>query len=76
MDRATDRMAERIANEARGSKTYEQLQALAEKTLSLHPADKLRLAAALLEQSLPELALTIAKRAAQEIELAQLLGHR
>ena len=67
MEYLTSKEIEKIASEPKWP-------ALAEKVLELQTSDKFRLAAALLDKGQVALAETIATRACQEIQLAQLFG--
>ena len=52
----------------------EKLHLLADKVLGLQTADKLRLAASLLDLGMVDLAVTVGTRGLQEIELSRLFG--
>jgi hypothetical protein len=71
MEMASESTLRQFAQQAANRTNLEELAA---KTLSLQIADKFRLAAMLLDQNIPQLAETIARRAVQELELARLLA--
>lgn len=70
---ATPAELNRLAEEARTLKGA-ALGQLAVKVLELQTADKLRLAASLLDMNCVDLAETIGRRACDEIQLAKLLA--